>query len=256
MRLKEYITEMAKEFFIVNKIVNSRKKLFHEYLSSNGWTISDKDVGDVLNILFKDVKPQLTFHLTGMKADGGYNTIISAEFDINGQNIVVKTFLPKGIGKYFEKYKDPQKEKYFLDMKRNEFLSDLVNMLSHEFRHLGQLKSSNFKIPFVNPEELDPVDFWKYLKSDAEIDAFSYQAAIEYLKTGKNGVSYGLYNSIFNPDSREVEKELATKKDRSGSRNKSAQDWLKAKDKIYKNFLTKYERYKKKLQKAGLDKVL
>ncbi|HUS51487.1 MAG TPA: hypothetical protein VMZ91_15060, partial [Candidatus Paceibacterota bacterium] len=225
MRLKEYITEMSKEYFIVNKIVNSRKKLFYEYLKDDDWTFSDKDIEDALNILYKDIKPPLTFHLTGDKADGGYSTIISADFDINGKKIVVNVFLPKDISKYFEKYKDPENEKYFLDLKRNEFLSDLVNMLSHEFRHLGQIKSSNFKIPFINPEELDIMDFWKYLASDAEIDAFSYQAAIEYLKTGKNGVSYNLYNHTFNPDKKKLENELAKKKDRSGSKYKNIQNW-------------------------------
>jgi len=255
MRLKEYLNE-SKEVSVVRDIISPRIKLLYDYLKSNNWEINDKDTVDVLNILFKTSLPQIIFKMSPVKSDGGYKNIVSAEFDIEGKSVIVYVYLPKNISDFFNQFIDPKKEKTFKNIKKNEFLSDLENMLSHEFRHLGQLKSSNLKIPFINPEELDPIDFWKYLASDAEIDAFSYQASIEYLKTGKNGVSYKLYNNIFNPDKKNIEKELATKKDRSGSKYKSVKDWLKAKDKIYKNFLTKYERYKKKLKEAGLDKIL
>lgn len=245
MRLKSYITEMSKEIKTVRNIISPMIPLFFQYLQEKDWEIDDKELVEILNILFGKSKPPINFELSN-EDGGGYKNIIGGDFNIEGTKVGVNIYLSKNVSKFFEQYKDPNKEKEFKDFRKNGFISDLENMISHELRHLGQLKSSNLKIQFIDPE--DAAGYVKYLSSDSEIDAFSYQAAIEYLKTGKHGESYELYKTIFNPDKKTI-------KDKGNKESKNFQLWLKSKDKTYKKFLKKYERYKKKLKDMKLDKI-
>jgi len=226
MRLKEYIDEsVIDEVKNIINIIKPMISLLHRYLKDKDWEIDDKELIEVLNIVFGKGKPKFVFDIS-KEPYGGYKTVNNADFDISGPIISINIYLTKGASKFFETFKDPKEEKNFTNIRKNEFFSDLISMLSHEFRHLGQLTSSKFKAAFVNPDELTDKTYWKYLESHVEIDAFSFEAAIDYIKNGKNGNAYKIYKQVFDP-----------------------------KDKTYKKFLKKFELYKEKIKKSGLDKI-
>lgn len=227
MRFKEYINEAAAdEIKIVSYIIEPKVKLLYKFLKSNKWITDDKEITDILNILFKNKDIPIVFDISREK-NKIYRYISGGEVEIGGGEIVITVHLQKGISEFFKRFAKPDKDKMFLDMRKNQFFSDLLNILSHEFKHLTQIRASDIKATFIDPSDLDPKDYHKYTGSDVEIDSFAFQAAIEFLKYGKHGGVYKMYKKTFEVD-----------------------------DSRYKKFLKKLESYKSKLKKMKLDKIL
>ena len=221
MRFKEYIIEY-KEIEFVGDLIMQKIIPLGNFLKKHNWIVTDKKLVDGLNKIFKDSIIGIVFKMS----PGGksiYRYIDGGELEIANGEINVYVYLNKGVSNFFKRFaKEEKEEKVFYDPRKNQFFSELLNMLSHEFRHIGQIKSSELKALMAGPD--DP----RYIAHKTEIDAFAYQAAIEWLKYGKGGQVYNMYKNLF--DDRD--------------------------NKVYKRFLKRMEIYKKKLKKLKIDKLL
>ena len=221
MRLKEYINE-AVETKEVNELIQPKIKPFYDFLKKQNWIVDDKDIVDFLNKLFKGESIGYKFKIVPGKGKI-YRNISGGLLSIKGGQVVLDINIVEGVSNFFKRFAKSNKDKMFLDIRKNQFFSDLLNMLSHEFRHIGQLISSKFAITFIDPEVSSA---YEYFGSSAEIDAFSLQAAIEFLKYKKHGSVYKMYRKIFSSD-----------------------------DDNYKRFLKKLEKYKKELKQLNLKEI-
>ena len=221
MRLQKYLDEEI-EIVEVGNIIRPKIKLLYNFLKKFNWIVTDKQLINQLNKIFKSNDIDYTFKLTTDKGKI-YRNIAGGGLNIKSGDVELEIELVKGISDFFKRFAKGGKDKVFLDIRKNQFFSDLVNMMSHEFRHIGQLISSKFKTKLINPGD---ATVGEYFGSDAEIDAFAFQAAIEFLKYNKHGGVYKTYNKIFDIN-----------------------------DKPYKKFLKRLEIYKSKLKNMKLDKI-
>jgi len=221
MRFKQYIDE-SMEIKEVGNLIKPKIKPLYDFLKKHNWIVSDKQLIDQLNKIFKSNDIDYMFKLTTDKGKI-YRNIAGGGLSILKGNVGLEIELVKGVSDFFKRFAKGNKDKIFLDIRKNQFFSDLLSMMSHEFRHIGQLVSSKFKTKLINPED---ATVGEYFGSDAEIDAFAFQAAIEFLKYDKHGGVYKTYSKIFDIN-----------------------------DKPYKKFLKRLESYKSKLKKMKLDKI-
>ena len=213
MRLKEYINEMEEVHF-VKKMIDSKSKELYNVLNAHDWVVTNNTLVKKLNKVFKDYN--IVFEI-GSNKKQLYDTVIEAEIDSDNTKVDVK--LPKDISIFFRRFAKPDKKNMFMNVRKNQFFSELLNILSHEYRHMTQIVDFP-GIEYMGYENDD------YLENKAELDAFSLQAALEYLKLKKPGKIIKMYQDHYSTDS-----------------------------KIYRNFITKVERYKAKLKKLNIDKV-
>ncbi|HUS51488.1 MAG TPA: hypothetical protein VMZ91_15065 [Candidatus Paceibacterota bacterium] len=220
MRFKEYITEV-KEVNLINKMVGSLAKQLYPLFKKEKWVLNDEKLLKLLNKAYGQFDIKIKFFISSDKTSM-YRNISYAEVSIDYKQIEV--YITKGSSEFFKRFAKPDKEKMFLDIRKNEFFSDLANILIHEIRHFYQI------IMDPNTISIDPgepgVKHWEYLETKSEIDAFALQGAVEFLKLGKPGKIMNMYKDYFEKDAKE-----------------------------YKKFLSKVERYKKKMKTIGLDKV-
>lgn len=219
MRLKNYIVEVSvEEVKFVKNMITSKSKQLYNYFDSRDWVVTDKELISNLNKIFKDYN--IIFSIGSYKKRL-YATIVEAEIDPD--NTRVSVILPKKVSEFFRRFAKINKKEIFMDIGKNQFFSELLNTLSHEYRHMIQIVDYP-DIEFVGGESGEPTEV--YLDNRAEIDSFSLQAALEYLKLGKPGKIIKMYKEHFSDDHRK-----------------------------FRNFMKKVERYKKKLEKLNFDKV-
>lgn len=222
MRLERYLTESNAEALreAKKKVEIILERLFRRLQKYNFDIPTTADLADDLN----KVAPKRLKFLAGGARDAIGKYIHGAAFDATYYPPTLEVTLRQQAAEYFKRFKNPEKQKNFFDIKKNAFARELFNALSHEVVHKMQfMKSKGFPGAYG---EIDPNVNWRiYLTNPGELDSFAAQAAVQAATTGRSQI-IGLY--------------MRAAKDGDISQ------------KDYKRFLKKYTQYDKELKAMGM----
>lgn len=189
----------------VIKIINNSIGNIGRVMIKHGWNVNDDMMIKILNGTFS--RYNIIFLLSKHGKSKKIKKYISyakawiiTDTEKNDTKYFVEIGVVKGFSNYFKRFaKNVSK---FYNIKQNQFLQDLLDLLSHEVVHIKQASKSGDKFT----QKYGPGDYKydeTYLAIPEELDAFAYQASIEVLRTGKleGSKTYKRYVETFGKNS-------------------------------------------------------
>jgi len=171
----------------VIKIINNNIGNVGGVLMKHGWNVSDEMLIKILNGTFN--RYNIMFLPSTHKKNQKIKKYISdakawviTDTDKRETTYIVEIRVVKDFSDYFRRFAGNVSK--FYKIKENQFLQDLLDLLSHEVVHIKQASKSGDKFS-QNRKESDYETNFTYLSIPDKLDAFAYQASIEVLRTGK-----------------------------------------------------------------------
>jgi hypothetical protein len=194
MRLNDYIIEITKGTVPrVKAIFSKRLPDVKQELIRRKWNINDNSALEILNKYF--IKNKIQFHLSKGKTYHGGKYVAYGESWDDGS---VEIYLNKNFSKYWIK-KFAVNPESFDDYDENQFFGEIFFTLSHELIHKKQSFKASGKgnemgvdIFGDSPSELD------YYSSKREVEAYAYQAYLEYMTQDGKSPIFDFYLTTFN----------------------------------------------------------
>jgi hypothetical protein len=171
----------------VIKIINNNIGNVGRILMKHSWNVNDDMLIKILNGTFN--RYNIIFFPSTSKKSQKIKKYISdakawiiTDTEKKETKYIVEIRVVKDFSNYFRRFAGNVSK--FYKIKENQFLKDLLDLLSHEIVHIKQASKSGKKfVQSQKPEDYSYDD--TYLAIPEELDAFAYQAAIEVLRTGK-----------------------------------------------------------------------
>ena len=186
MRLNIYLNEITKGSGkrVLSIFQKQIPKVKNDFISKK-WNISDLDAIKILNTYFS--KNHIKFKLFRKISKGIYDFVKSGESFDDGS---IEIFLNKGFSSYWISNfsKDPNS---FDDFDKNLVFKQLFYILSHEMIHKTQFNKSNDSLDDKKDKSKKDKsnDDLDYFSSTHEVEAYAYQAYLQYMSNkGKSDV--------------------------------------------------------------------
>ena len=188
----------------VIKIINNNIGNIGRILMKYSWNVNDDMLIKILNGTFN--RYNIAFFPSTFKKNQKIKKYISdakawiiTDPEKRETKYFVEVRVVKDFSRYFRRFAGNVSK--FYKIKDNQFLKDLLDLLSHEVVHIKQASKSGDKFS-QNRKESDYENDFTYLSIPDELDAFAYQAAIEVLRTGKleGSTTYKRYTNVFEKD--------------------------------------------------------
>jgi len=140
---------------------------------------------DLIHDLTKIAPKNISFRA---KATGGLSSLVLSAIYHGCDNTIEISIAPKAY-LYFQRFNKEQKKDDFLDVRRNLFYKELIEVLSHELSHRRQLRVSDRKVDWDTGDRKASEYIRRYYSNKHEVDAFASQAAAQ--------IAHGGYSTIF-----------------------------------------------------------
>jgi len=180
MRLLSYIKETTEPTVVpVVTLINSIMPELYRILSKHSWNVDDEMLIKILNGVFKrhGIEFDLSLKRKSIKRLLGWGA-----FMLDGSmEIYIEPFK---VSDYFRRFVKNNKYGDFFSIRKNQFLRDLFDVMTHEYIHAMQNLKSKGK--FADVEQRDDDSAYTYLSDKHEIEAYAQQAAIEIGRFGKS----------------------------------------------------------------------
>ena len=196
MRLEKYIVEKIKfQFSIVKKILEDGLDELWDMLEEYNFELDAFTIASIMTDVY--AKDGISFFVPKVKTKMNRYVQSATYWTVRDE---VDVAITKNISKGVAKFKGGKRKDVFFDIRKNDFMKMIHDIMVHEWVHKDQIPKDKTPVEIdIDPNalEIEGQDAYeKYLSNKEEIQAYAQQAATELIKYGRSD-SLTLYKIHF-----------------------------------------------------------